>query len=254
MRLYHNRSVRRAVVPAARSTREGNQITSRPRRSWLRVLAAAMLVGAAALTGLSSAAPAQAATCVTEGHAYLTQPGFVYFSGYNGDRSLGVPRLIVEQGERFSYGGNGIGPSALDGVREINWQAARISGLGGEVIGQINFLNGQEVDDQAAGDNCVANEKGPFPVMAPPGFYLIQASYTPGKHPGMFVRDRVVELEVRRGPQTADVAASTANGSTSSTSAGDSLLGTPPPSGGGGGGGTDPDPNPCGIQICPIAQ
>jgi hypothetical protein len=68
----------------------------------------------------------------------------------------------------------------------------------------------------------------------------------------MFVRDRVVELEVRRGPQTADVAASTANGSTTSTSAGGSLLGTPPPSDGGGG--TDPDPNPCGIQICPIGQ
>jgi hypothetical protein len=48
---------------------------------------------------------------------------------------------------------------------------------------QINFLNGSESDEQAAGDNCVANEKGPYPVTAPPGVYRIVATYTPGKHP-----------------------------------------------------------------------
>jgi hypothetical protein len=72
----------------------------RLRTSRLRTLTAGLLACAAALTAglVVGATPAQAVLCATEGHAYLTQPGRVYFSGYNGNKSLGVPRITAASG------------------------------------------------------------------------------------------------------------------------------------------------------------
>jgi len=203
-----------------------------------------------------AAAPAQAATCATEGHAYLTQPGKAYFSGFNGDRSLGVPHVTVYQGERFRYGGNGINPFPRYGDTGIVWAAAEIDRFGGDVTGQINFLDGFETSYQPARDNCVANELGPYPVTAPTGFYLIRAIYTPGNHPGFTAFDNVVELQVIAPPVPSPGPVPGTNSAMSDHVEGSiSLLGPdsaePTPGGGGG----DPDPSPCGgAQECPIIQ
>jgi hypothetical protein len=91
----------------------------------LRALTAGLLACAAVVAAglVVGATPAQAATCATEGHAYLTQPGKVYFSGYNGDTRFGVPRITATQGELFRLGGNGINPYPINGRADITWSA-----------------------------------------------------------------------------------------------------------------------------------
>jgi len=209
----------------------------------LRALTAGLLAGAAVLTAglVVGATPAQAATCATEGHAYLTQPGKVYFSGYNGDSRFGLPRITAAQGELFRLGGNGINPYPVNGRADIRWKAAGPGGF-------IDFFPGVPLYHTLwAHDNCVVHEEGPFPVTAPPGTYRIYAFYTSGNHPGAEVLDEVAEMQVIPGP----IAPQPSPGPTpQSTGVADSMMSPgysePPPDGGGGG---DPDPNPC--ETCP---
>lgn len=213
----------------------------------LRALAAGLLAGAAVVTAglVVGATPAQAATCATEGHAYLTQPGKVYFSGYNGDQRFGRPRIVAFQGELFRLGGNGINPYPNQGRPDITWKATGPTGF-------IDFFPGvPEYHSFWARDNCVVHEEGPFPVTAPPGTYRIYAFYTPGNHPGSPpVLDEVAEVLVLPGlPPISSASQSTAD-AVSSTAGSESMMSSgssePPPGGGGGG---DPDPPPC--ETCP---
>jgi len=212
----------------------------------LRALTAALLTGAVVVTAglVVGATPAQAATCVTEGHAYLTQPGKVYFSGYNGDNTLGRPRIIAFQGELFRLGGNGINPYPSKGTVDIRWKAAGPAGY-------IDFFPGVPTYHSLwAHDNCVVHEEGPFPVTAPPGTYRIYAFYTSGNHPDSPVLDEVAEMLVLPGlPPISSASQSTAD-AVSSTPGSESMMSSgysePPPGGGGGG---DPDPPPC--ETCP---
>jgi hypothetical protein len=223
-----------------------------------------LLVCAALMTaGLTvvDAAPAQAAPCETEGHAYLTQPGRVYFSGYNGDRTLGVPRIITFQGDQFRLGGNGINPNGPLADNHIRWRAERRSGPGDAAVslGSINFLPGIfSYISVSAHDNCVVHEEGPFPVSAPPGHYRIWAFYVSGNHVRSDVVnvDAVADIQVfpaPTGPQPSPGPTprlSSSGAAAASTDVADSMMSSgssDPPDGGGGGGGGDP----C-IAICPI--
>jgi hypothetical protein len=220
----------------------------------LRAFTAGLLACAAVVTAglVVGATPAQAAPCVTEGHAYLTQPGRVYFSGYNGDKSLGVPRITAVQGELFRIGGNGINPFPIYGRPNITWTATGPDGF-------IDFFPGvRHYSSIWAQDNCVVHEEGPFPVTAPPGLYQIFATYTSGNHPGVLRLDEVAVVQVIPRPippvpspaptplpSSSEVAAASSAGSESRMSPGYSE----PPPGGGGGGDPAPDPDPCGS--CP---
>ncbi|WP_405927241.1 hypothetical protein [Streptomyces sp. NBC_00035] len=121
------------------------------------------------------ATPAQAADrCNTPGHAYLTKPGRIYFSGYNGDGGLGVPTFHTFRGDTFRLGGNGVLPGT-----PIRFQAVNV-----DTGAQINFYRGQSLyTTRGAGDNCVVNEEGPLTVTAPSGTYRVTALYDPGNTP-----------------------------------------------------------------------
>jgi hypothetical protein len=222
----------------------------------LRALTAGLLACAAVVTAglVVGAAPAQAALCATKGHAYLTQPGRVYFSGYNGDKSLGVPRIVATQGELFRLGGNGINPFPIYGRADITWRAEKMLGPDPTLdSGQIDFFPGVgSYHSVWAKDNCVVHEEGPFPVTAPPGLYRIWAIYNSGNHPGAgnAVLDEVAHMQVLPGlPPISSASQSTAD-AVSSTAASESMMSPgysePPP---GGGGGADPDPDRC--ESCP---
>ena len=206
-------------------------------RPFRRVAGLVAALAAVATVLVAGASPAAADVCSNDvlGHAYLTQPGSVYFSGYNGDQRFGIRTVVVEQGEQFRVGGNGI-----KAATEISFLATKSDGSG------INFLNNvHEYETQPARDNCVVHEEGPYRVTAPPGLYRITATYAPrnsavpGGPPPTGVVDQVVNVEVRRGPQSADV-------SQSSTNSMMSTVVSDPGDGGGGdpGGGCDPR-RPC---------
>ena len=70
-------------------------------------------LGAVAVVGAIDASPVSAARCATAGHAYLTQPGRVIFSGFEGNQQFGVPTVTYAQGtQSFGLGGNGISPGS----------------------------------------------------------------------------------------------------------------------------------------------
>lgn len=221
----------------------------------LRALTAGLLACAAVVTAglVVGATPAQAALCVTEGHAYLTQPGKVYFSGYNGNKSLGVPRIVATQGELFRLGGNGINPFPIYGRADITWSASGPAGF-------IDFFPGvRNYHSVWAKDNCVVHEEGPFPVTAPPGLYQIFAIYNSGNRPpgaANVVLDEVAEMQVLPAPTPPQPSPaptpqlSSSGAAAALTDVADSMMSPgysePPPDGGGGG---DPDPDPC--ESCP---
>src|SRR5262245_33846346 len=154
----------------------------------VRASAAGFLAGAAAMVSAAlaiGAAPAQAGTpgtCVTEAHAYLTQPGRAYFSGYNGDQRFGVPTLVVSQGEQIRLGGNGIQPSS-----GMKFQALKHPCSGpppaadrsnfGPLPGKRDYVT------LVAYGNSVVPEECPYRVTAPPGRYRIFVTYNPGNDP-----------------------------------------------------------------------
>jgi hypothetical protein len=147
----------------------------------LAVLAGFMLVG------LLGASPATASTCRTQGHAYLTQPGWVIFSGYEGNQVLGVPTLTYIQGTRyFNVGGNGIMPGTPIVFNVYN----RDNG---------SFVTGLQT--ARAHSNCVVNEQGTsmFTFLGP-GHYQVQASYTSGYTGRYIASDVVTNIDVQPSP------------------------------------------------------
>jgi hypothetical protein len=67
----------------------------------------------------------------------------VYFSGYNGDKRFGVPRITAFQGELFRLGGNGINPYPGNGRPDITWRADKMLGPDPTLdSGQIDFFPG----------------------------------------------------------------------------------------------------------------
>jgi hypothetical protein len=119
----------------------------------------------------------------------LTQPGRVYFSGYDGEGQFGIPTMNAVQGDTFRVGGNGILPGTT-----IRFQS-------------VNMATGQQIDftpttrlytTRGARNNCVVHEEGPLTVTAPPGRYRITAIYRPGNLAtgGNDLVDQVVEIQV----------------------------------------------------------
>ena len=144
---------------------------------------------AATLVGVG-ASPALAATCATPGHAYVTQPGRVYFSGYDGDGRFGVPTLTTFPGDTVRLGGNGVQPRT-----DIQFSAVNII-----TGGPIDILPGIRVlTTPRAGSNCVVNEIGPYFVTAPSGSLIRIIAFYDSGNDGFYARylDQVVNLEVR---------------------------------------------------------
>jgi hypothetical protein len=142
--------------------------------------AAGLIAGLAVITGVQviGVTPAEAEQiCHTFGHVYLTQPGRVYFSGYEGNQQNGIPMVVASQGELFRLGGNGLQEGTT-----IRFFAQRVPGPGQESGTPINFLTGsRDYVTQPARENCVVNEEGPYRLTAPtPGRYRVFAEYTSG--------------------------------------------------------------------------
>jgi hypothetical protein len=153
------------------------------------VFASLAIVAALAVIGAS---PASATTiCNTPGHAYVTQPGTAFFSGYEGDQRFGVPTLSYVQGtQSFRLGGNGIRPGSQIVFFAINTDTGAAAGL-------VN--PGFNYNTRGAGSNCVVNEEGPFVFALQPGNYRIQAAYI-GGNSGQFVVDVVTNVQVQAPP------------------------------------------------------
>src|SRR5262245_1948638 len=105
-----------------------------PSRALKRTFAAGatLIASLAAVAALSviGASPAGATTvCNTPGHAYVTQPGRAFFSGYEGDQRFGVPTLSYVQGtQSFRLGGNGIRPGSQIVFFAINTDTGAAAG------------------------------------------------------------------------------------------------------------------------------
>src|SRR5262245_16047098 len=162
------------------------------RRPLKRALIASMTLpasaGAFTAVGVAPAGPASAARCPTARHAYLTQPGRAYFSGYEGNQQFGVPTVTYAQGtQAFRLGGNGISPGS--GVDFFAFD--RNTGA------QVGFIPGRPAQyyTTRAGSNCVVNENGPFYFTLPPGNYRIVANYFPGNN-FRLVTDVVANVDV----------------------------------------------------------
>jgi hypothetical protein len=162
---------------------------------------AGLLAALAAMTTVlvlgATPAPAQAVVCETPGHAYLTQPGKIYVSGYEGKENFGIPRIVAYQGQLFHLGGNGILPDS-----KINFESFRYPGPGetsGTRIDVLPSLSNYYTRD--AQDNCVVHEEGPYRVTAPPGRYRIFATYRSGNNTARGpIPDVVADFEILQGP------------------------------------------------------
>lgn len=70
---------------------------------------AGLLAALAAMTTVlvlgATPAPAQAVVCETPGHAYLTQPGKIYVSGYEGKENFGIPRIVATKASSSTSAG-----------------------------------------------------------------------------------------------------------------------------------------------------
>ena len=131
---------------------------------------------------------AQAATCTTRAHAYVTQPGRIYVAGYEGDTSLGIPTWRTFPGDTFQIGGNGIQPGTT--------HFTAVDAVGNQVDLGLS-------DSLPAGENCVANEGPTHRVVAPPGSYRIIAVYT-GGNTGVTHVQQVVDAIVEDVPTPVD--------------------------------------------------
>ena len=161
----------------------------RPRKRALVALASlGAALGAVTVGGAIGAPTASAARCATLGHAYLTQPGRAFFSGFEGDQRYGVPTVTYAQGtQAFRLGGNGISPGS--GVDFFAFD--RNTGA------QVGFVPGRPAQyyTSRAGSNCVVNENGPFYFTLPPGNYRLVANYFPGNN-FRLVTDVVANIDV----------------------------------------------------------
>lgn len=147
-------------------------------------LVVAMLAATAGILA-AGAAPASAATCATPGHAYLTKPGAVFFSGFDGDQRFGIPTVNSYRGDTFRLGANGVTPVTLVNFFAIDRDTGAPVNL---------FPFGDRVSDYSF-TNCVLSELGPFTVNLPDGRYRIYASYIAGNI-NAFVTDQVVDVVV----------------------------------------------------------
>jgi hypothetical protein len=153
-------------------------------------------LGAVTVGGALGAPTASAARCATSGHAYLTQPGRVIFSGFEGNQQYGVPTVTYAQNtQAFGLGGNGISPGS--GVDFFAFD--RNTGA------QVGFVPGRPAQyyTSRAGSNCVVNQNGPFFFTLPPGNYRIVANYFPGNN-FRLVSDVVANLDVLPAPPPPD--------------------------------------------------
>jgi len=158
------------------------------KRAVAAIATVAASLGAFTVVGALSATPASAARCATAGHAYLTQPGRVIFSGFEGNQQFGVPTVTYAQNtQAFGLGGNGISPGS--GVDFFAFD--RNTGA------QVGFVPGRPAQyyTSTARSNCVVNENGPFFFSLPPGNYRIVANYFPGNN-FRLVSDTVANLDV----------------------------------------------------------
>ena len=163
--------------------------TRRPlKRALLALATLGASLGAVTATGALGAPTASAARCATAGHAYLTQPGRVIFSGFEGNQQFGVPTVTYAQNtQAFGLGGNGISPGS--GVDFFAFD--RNTGA------QVAFVPGRPAQyyTSTARSNCVVNENGPFFFTLPPGNYKIVANYFPGNN-FRLVSDHVANIDV----------------------------------------------------------
>jgi len=150
----------------------------------------ASLTGVAAV-GAVAASPAGATTyCNTPGHAYLTQPGRAFFSGYEGNQQFGVPTVsYVQNTQSFRLGGNGIRPGSQIVFYAVNTDNGAWAGL----------VNGTNFNTRGAGSNCVVNEQGPFIFSLSPGNYRVMAAYLAGNS-GQYIQDVVANVQVQAPP------------------------------------------------------
>ncbi len=135
-----------------------------------------------------------AARCATAGHAYLTQPGRVIFSGFEGNQQFGVPTVTYAQGtQSFGLGGDGISPGS--GVDFFAFD--RNTGA------QVAFVPGRPAQfyTSTARSNCVVNQNGPFFFTLPPGNYRIVANYFPGNISGSSVTSLRTSTSCRHHPR-----------------------------------------------------
>jgi hypothetical protein len=146
-----------------------------------------MLVGVTAV-GLAGAAPASATgRCATPGHAYLTQPGRVIFSGFEGNQQFGVPtQSYVQFTQSFRVGGNGIMPGQRIQFDVVNSDTGAAAG---------------SILTRAAGSNCVVAEEGTslFTYLAP-GNYQVRANYFAGNSAQFVFGDVVTNIQVQPQP------------------------------------------------------
>jgi hypothetical protein len=169
------------------------RLRSTTRKTSRRLLAGAATAAAALV--VAGASPADAATCQTAGHAYLTQPGQLFFSGFEGNVQNGVPTAYATQGvTSFRVGGNGIQP----GTRIIFQASDKATGLPTQFFG-----NSSSAQSNPTGGNCVANETAPITITAAPGTYRVTALYQSGNS-GQGVADPVVDVVVSPPPPPPD--------------------------------------------------
>ena len=163
------------------------------RRVQWALAALMMLVGVTAAS-LVGASPASAtAGCATSGHAYLTQPGRVIFSGFEGNQQFGVPtQTYVQFNQSFNVGGNGIRPGTAIRFDLMNTDTGAFAGT---------------ITTRAARSNCVVNEEGNalFTFLAP-GNYQVRAQYITGNSNQFVLADPVTNLQVLPQPPAPDPA------------------------------------------------
>jgi hypothetical protein len=108
--------------------------------------------------------PGNPRVCQTDAHAYVVYNGGVYFSGYEGSTSQGIPTLSVGSGTRVTLGGNGIKPNTTVTFRFYNANTNAEVGSG---------------SSRTSSGKCVANENA-FTLNFGAGLYLAKATYTSG--------------------------------------------------------------------------
>jgi hypothetical protein len=162
-------------------------MTSRSHHPLRRGLALVAGTAAAVAAFLAlGTAPAQASTCATPGHAYVTKPGAVYLSGYDGDQRFGIPTINTYRGDTFRIGANGIRPLAFVNFFVVDAATGAPA---------TSFFVDGGWGSQTVGSNCVLNEEGPFTISAPDGRYRIRAMYFAGNS-GTWVTDQIADLVV----------------------------------------------------------
>jgi hypothetical protein len=165
-------------------------MTLRTRTGLSTRIVGALAVAVAAMAAVLAigVTPASASVCRTSGHAYLTQPGRVYFSGFEGNQQFGVPTYNTFAFDVFGYGGNGIRPGTQ----------VRFDVIDKATGAHAAVFNGQStLFSRIAGSNCVANEQATSLFAQQPGTYRVLASYFVGNTGQYVTNDPVVDIVVQ---------------------------------------------------------